>query len=159
MLSSEGASGVHVDEHHVGTELLDLHFRQAEVCRVEVHHQLGAVRVLQRAVSVEGPVVIGADEGLALARAVVHQARAAVGADVVEGAQHAVHAACHDDVLIDHRGRDVAAGLRDLRGMGREQPIAIEDLLLLLREDRRVVIVVARQGAAVAASLLNGTAG
>ena len=81
----------------------------------------------QLAVEAIGPAVVAAADRLAALAAPGQQARAAVAADVAEGAQVAVVVAQHEHRLVAGRGGQVAAGLRQLRDVRRELPGALED--------------------------------
>ena len=74
----------------------------------------------------------GADDGAAaMALAVLHHARAAVPADIVEAAHQAVLAAHDEGAFADHVEGEVVARVGDVADMADDLPAAPEKLLLL----------------------------
>ena len=61
-------------------------------------------------------------------------------AGIVEGPDHIVRAAHDDDAVVADLVRDVTAGLCQLAGRDREQPIAVPDRLKVETEDVRVPV-------------------
>ena len=110
----------------------------------------------QAAVGPIGPLVVGADDVPDLAARVLEQARAAVPADVVEGADLLVivpedHHRVRADV-----DRDVVAGFGDLRLGGAEQPVTREDRGHVEVEHLRAGVEGRRQAVAHLAALEEG---
>ena len=81
----------------------------------------------QVAVGPVGPLVVGADDVADRAARLLEQPRAAVPADVVEGADLLVVVAQDDHRVRADVDRDVVAGVGDLRLGGAEQPVLGED--------------------------------
>ena len=77
----------------------------------------------QAAVGPVGPLVVGADDVADLAARLLEQPRAAVPADVVEGADLLVVVAQDDHRVRADVDGDVVAGFGDLRLGGAEQPV------------------------------------
>ena len=92
------------------------------------------------AVEAVGPAVVEAADGLAALARALEQARAAVPADVAEGAQLALVVAQHEHRLRARLGGQVRAGLRQLRHVRGELPGALEDPLALELEDLGVAV-------------------
>ena len=131
------AAGRHVHEHEPGV-VVDRDVVQRVVGPVEVLVFLHVGRADQLSVQVERPRVVRADERLAHALGaldVVEELRAAVAADVVEGAQLAGVVAHDEDRLARDVAHDVVAGVRDLLGAPDADPLAPPDLLALVLPD------------------------
>ncbi|MCY1178656.1 hypothetical protein D9M73_190210 [compost metagenome] len=100
----------------------------------------------QLAVELEGPGVVRAgDDVLGLATA-FQQLVAAVRADVVESAQHAVTATHDDDALADHFAGDVGVVLGHFTAVGHADPALGEDFFLLVLVYGRAGIELRRDG-------------
>ncbi len=127
---------------------VDEHRTEAEALLVEVRLALGARSRPQRAVEVVRPGVVGALERLAPALALADE-RAAVAADVHEGAQDAFLVAHEDDRDAAGVGCAERSRLGDLVGAGDVLPGAPEDPLLLEPQHGRIGVPVEGKRAAV----------
>ena len=105
------ACEVEVHEDEAG-ERLHAHREEAERRLVEARDRARLGHADQVAVEPVGPAVVAAADRLAALPRPGQQARAAVAADVAEGAQHAVLVAQHQHGLAARVGRDVAARAR-----------------------------------------------
>jgi hypothetical protein len=114
-----------VHEDQAG-DVVERHRKQPELGAVDL--ELALRRRDQLAVEIVGPAVIGADELAGMAMLVVADARAAMAAEIVEGADLAVLAAHHDDHLRADPPGEVVAALWDRAGVAGEQPAAVEDV-------------------------------
>ena len=90
----------------------------------------------QRAIRGDRPAVVVAGEGPGIAAIGAADAVAAVSASVEEGLYRAVLLPDDDDVVFAHVGAEEVIVLRDLAGVGKEQPASAKDALKLLAVDR-----------------------
>ncbi len=81
-----------------------------------------------------------------MALALRQQLRAAMAADVVEGAHPAVVVAHGEDRIAGERARHVVARRLQPLGPGEQHPVPGEDLLALALVERRVAVVAGRAG-------------
>ena len=102
--------------------------------------------VEQAPVELVGPLVVRADELRRRPLVRGADAAAAMAAGVVEGADRSVGPAHDDDRVLADLHRHEVAGLRDLAGRDREQPVAIPDRLNVEPEDLRIRVERTRQG-------------
>src|SRR5262249_22097042 len=103
------------------------------------------------AVEIVGPAMEGADDGgLAMAALCLHHPRAAMAADIVKAAHHAILAADGEGALPHHIEGHVVARLGDVADMADELPAAPEQLLLFDLQELGVEIDPPGQPAALA---------
>src|SRR5262249_2419130 len=102
----------------------------------------------QLAAAGEGPLMVRADDGADAALGLVAQDGAAVGAEVVEGADLPVVAAEHEQRIGVDAERAIVARIRDLACGPCEDPAVPPDALQLVLIERGVVIEGARQAIA-----------
>ena len=142
-------AGAAADEDEAVPDLA-FHRLQAVVAAVEVAEGLRAGRAAQGAVEVVDPAVERADEGVpALARVAGRDAGAAVAAEVVDGADHAVLAADDEGAVVGDVERDPGPGLGQVGDVADDLPVGGEELGLLEREEGRAVVGPAGEAAAV----------
>ena len=102
----------------------------------------------QRAVELVGPAVIGADQAVGVALLGLADARAAMAADIVEGADLAVAVAHHDDRFGAHLVGEEVARPGHLEGVAGEQPMAVKNPCQIGVEDLRCDVKIALQRSA-----------
>ena len=133
-------------------DILQRHRMQAELRLM--HAELALGRGAERAVEIVGPGVIRAHERARVPLLLAADARAAVPAGVVEGADVPVLAARDDHRVMANRPRDPVAGSRDQAAMARIEPVAPPDAVDVRLEDlrRHVERPGQRAGAAIGAA-------
>src|SRR4051812_33679067 len=89
--------------------------------------------------------MVGADEAMRVALFGLADARAAVAADIVEGADYPVGAAHHDDRLVPDRIGEEVARPRHLEGVAGENPMTVKNSCQIGVEDRVVDVKIALQ--------------
>ena len=136
--------GVHADEEQAAVHL-EPDRLEIGVVGNPVLQGLAPTRLAEAAVVAVAPLVIGAGDELAVARA-LQQRVGAVAAHIVEGAQFTVLAADHEDPLVGDLGRQVVALLREVAQVTNVPPGPMEDRPLLGTVDRRVPVPLGRQG-------------
>ena len=102
----------------------------------------------QRTVELVGPAVVGADQAVGVALLGLADARAAMAADIVEGADRAGAVAQHDDRFAAHLVGEEVARPRHLEGVADENPVAMKNPCQIGREDLGSHIKIALQRSA-----------
>src|ERR1044072_4982685 len=100
-----------------------------------MHAELPLRGGAQRSLEIVGPGVVRAHERAGVALLLAADARAAVPAGVVEGADLAVLAARKDHRVMADRPRDPVAGSRDQAAVARVEPLAPPDAVDVGVED------------------------
>jgi hypothetical protein len=137
-----GRFGGHADED-ITRHRLAMDAAQAELTFVEAGSHLA--RGAQAAVELVGPLVIGTHEPGGDPVRLVANTRAAMPTTVYEGMDGAVPIARQQNGKIADLHCQVAAGVRELRGMRGKQPFLVENQLQLEGMDSRVAVELARQ--------------
>lgn len=127
---------------------LDMRGVQAEPALIDII--LHAIATHEIAAQRERPLVVGADDGARMARRLLAEEGAAMGADVMEGADTSLVVAHHDQRIGIEREGEVVPRLRDLAGIAGEDPAAAPDPVQLMLVEGGVVVEGARQPVALA---------
>ena len=132
--------------------LPDLAFErfQRELVLVERREAAWAGGTAQRAVEIVDPAVERTDQRVAAASCLVRdEARAAMAADIVEGAHRTVLSAQDQCTLADDIHGEIVAGLGNVGDMAGDLPVLAEDMLLFQLQKRGAVITPAGKSAPV----------
>src|SRR6185503_6310004 len=123
---------------------------QSMLCEVQVLETLPGRHCLQRTVERVAPGVIGADETVAaIAACAIGKTRAAMAADIVETAHHAICAAQRQELFAQDVERVIVAGVTDIVHVTDEMPGLGEELLPLGVEETGILINTGRQALAL----------
>ena len=137
-LGVEGRRVLPETDEHQPARLAAMHRLEPVLGRVEIRPHVA--RPQQPPVELVGPLMIRTDQLRRRPLRALADARAAVPARIVERPDHRVGAAHDDDRIGADLHRHVIAGLRDLAGRDREDPVAEPDPPHLDLEQLRVVV-------------------
>ena len=126
------------DCQQICLNLSNAYFEQARAIIQQIADQAAVGRI--------GPGVVRAsDAPAAVTVRAVHEARRAMAADIVEGAQHAVIAADDKGALAQHIQRGVVARSCDLTHMADDLPVLQQEIAAFEREELGIVVGPSRQ--------------